>query len=226
MAGRARSEVERGQAIYNPLLLKVYDTMILRVSTPLVWGCRLARLQRHYDDNVGARHCDIGVGTGYFLDKASWPGTPSITLVDLNPGSLASAGRRIERFSPETVTADALEPLPDDMPSAPFDSVGLGYLLHCVPGEMPDKAARVFANVAHHLAPGGVVFGSTILSGGVKLAPHARALAGVYNRKGIFHNAGDSLDGLTEALGGSFDDHTLEVSGAVALFAGRTPAAG
>jgi hypothetical protein len=223
MARRGRSEVERGQAVYNPLFLQVYDTMILRVSTPLVWGCRLARLRRHYDDNVGARHCDVGVGSGYFLDKASWPATPSITLVDLNANSLASAGRRIERFAPETVTADVLQPLPDDMPAQPYDSVGLSYLLHCLPGDLSDKATTVFGNVAPHLAPDGVVFGSTILTVGVKLPPHAKGLAGAYNRKGIFHNTGDSVDGLTEALERSFATHTVDVCGTVALFTGRSP---
>lgn len=224
--GRARSEVERGQAIYNPWMLRVYDASVLAVSTPLVWGCKLAKLRELYDDNVSGRHCEIGVGTGYFLDKAAWPADPSITLVDLNPNSLAAAGKRIERFAPATVTADALQPLPEAMPSTPFASVGMNYLLHCLPGAMPDKAAAVFANVAPHVAPGGVVFGSTILTGGVRLPPQAKALVKAYNRKGIFHNEGDSLDGLAAALDDAFDSHTVDVAGRVALFTARTAAAG
>jgi hypothetical protein len=122
------------------------------------------------------------------------------------------------------VIADVLEPLPDDLPGRPFDSVGLNYLLHCLPGAMPDKAATVFANVAPHVGPGGVVFGSTILTGGVRRPALAKVLADAYNRKGIFHNADDDLEGLTTALEGAFASHTVEVAGSVALFTGRTAA--
>ena len=114
------------------------------------------------------------------------------------------------------------------MPSAPFDSVGLNYLLHCLPGDMAGeggKAATVFANVTPHVTPGGVVFGSTILTEGVRLPPQAKALAKAYNRKGIFHNAGDGVDGLTDALERSFARHTVEVAGTVALFTGHSPTA-
>jgi hypothetical protein len=222
MARGGRSEVERGQAVYNPLMLKVYDGLVLGLSTPLVWGCKLAKLRRLYDENVSERHCDIGVGTGYFLDKARWPEGPAITLVDLNANSLAAAADRIERFSPVTVAADALQPLPEDLASSPFDSVGLNYLLHCLPGGMADKAATVFANVSPHVAPGGVVFGSTILAEGVKVPPQAKPLLKAYNRKGIFHNEGDSLDALDAALADAFPTHTVEVAGMVALFTAHT----
>jgi len=43
-----------------------------------------------------------------------------------------------------------------------------------------------------------------------------------YNRKGIFHNEGDSLDGLTAALDDAFDSHTVHLEGTVALFTART----
>lgn len=222
MARGGRSEVERGQAVYNPRMLKVYDGLVLGLSTPLVWGCKLAKLRELYDDNVSGRHCDIGVGTGYFLDKARWPEAPAITLVDLNPNSLATASKRIERYTPATVTADVLQPLPGELNAVQFASVGMNYLLHCLPGDMTDKAATVFANVTPHLAPGGVVFGSTILTEGVRLPPHAKAMAKAYNRKGIFHNEGDSLDELAAALDGAFARHTVHVAGAVALFTAHT----
>ena len=222
MARGARSEVGRGHEVYTPRFLKMYDTMVLGVSTPLVWGCRLSKLRQLYDENIGERHCDVGVGTGYFLDKASWPPAPSITLVDVNPNALEAASQRIERFEPATVTADALQPLPDELPSGPFDSVGLNYLLHCLPGDMPGKAATVFANVTPHVAPGGVVFGSTILTEGVQVPRQARGFVKAYNRRGIFHNAGDSLEGLTTALDQAFASHTVDVAGSVALFTART----
>jgi SAM-dependent methyltransferase len=211
--------------VYTPLFLRVYDVMVLGASCRWVWRCRSSVMQAHYDEHVGARHCDVGVGTGYFLDRAGWPAPPAITLVDLNANSLAATRRRIGRYEPETVQADVLQPLPD-LPHGPFDSVGVNFLLHCLPGELPAKASTVFDHLAPHLAPGGVAFGATILAGGVRRPLRARALMAAYNRKGILHNRHDGLDGLTEALAVSFASHSVRVVGCVALFAGRTALSG
>ena len=79
-------QVERGQAAYSSTVLRNYDWMVLGLSNRLLWRCPTAELRRLYDRNVSDRHLDVGVGTGYFLDKATWPvGNPAITLVDPQP---------------------------------------------------------------------------------------------------------------------------------------------
>jgi ubiquinone/menaquinone biosynthesis C-methylase UbiE len=66
-----------------------------------------------YNRHVGPRHLDMGVGTGWYLDRAAWPvARPEITLLDLNENSLSAAARRLARYAPETVQANVLEPLP------------------------------------------------------------------------------------------------------------------
>jgi SAM-dependent methyltransferase len=212
-------QVRAGQAVYTPLILRGYDWWVLGVSNSWIWRCPTSRLVLLYDDNVGQHHCDVGVGTGYFLAKARWPADPSITLVDLNANSLTAAARRIYRHRPQTVTANVLEPLPP-LPTAPFDSVGLNYLLHCLPGSIEHKARSVFGHLLPQLRPGGVVFGSTLLTGGVPRSRAARRLMSLYNRKGIFHNTDDTLDGLTTALRDTFSTHTVEVVGCAAVFTG------
>jgi SAM-dependent methyltransferase len=208
-------EVEAGQAVYSPLVLAAYDWLVLGISNSLVWRCPTAELRRHYDRNVSDRHLDVGVGTGYFLDKAHWPvATPSITLVDLNPNSLAAAARRIRRYGPETVRANVLEALPA---MEPLRSVGLCYLLHCLPGTIPQKAV-VFDRIRPLLAPGARVFGATIVQGDVPRSRTAQALMNLYNRKGIFSNAGDTVEDLEAALRARFEDVRIEVKGSVALF--------
>lgn len=218
----AASDVHRGQAIYTPLFLKTYDVGILGFSCRWVWRCPKQRMLAHYDRHVGARHADVGVGTGYFLDKASWPGEPTVSLVDLNANSLAAAARRIRRFAPATTRADILQPLPE-LPHAPFDSIGVNFLLHCLPGTLADKAGRVFEHLAPSTGPETVVFGSTILAEGVRRSPVAKALMAAYNRRGILQNKADSLDDLTDVLDRSFTSHTVEVVGCVALFTGVAP---
>jgi SAM-dependent methyltransferase len=221
MEGRSVPEavdVDAGQAVYSPFVLAAYDWLVLGVSNHLIWRCPTAELRRLYDRNVSARHLDLGVGTGYFLDKARWPVTaPSITLVDLNPNSLAAAARRIRRYAPETVRANVLDPLPA---MEPFGSVGLSYLLHCLPGMIPEKAV-VFDHIRPLLAPSARVFGATIVQGEVARSHRAQVLMDLYNRKGIFSNAGDRVEDLNAALMARFDAPRIEVKGNVALFEAR-----
>ena len=97
-------EIEAGQAVYSPFVLHVYDWVVLGLSNSLLWRCPTTVLRALYDRNITARHLDVGVGTGYFLDKAKWPvANPAITLLDLNPNPLRAAAKRIARFSPETI---------------------------------------------------------------------------------------------------------------------------
>ncbi len=62
------------------------------------------------------------------------------------------------------------------------------------------------------------VFGSTLLQGGVQRTWLARQLMSAYNRKGIFCNAHDDLDGLRRELERRFRSVSIEVVGTAALF--------
>jgi ubiquinone/menaquinone biosynthesis C-methylase UbiE len=210
-----REEVEAGQAVYSPIVLGLYDWFVLGLSNSLVWRCPTSELRRLYDRNVSARHLDVGVGTGYFLDKAAWPvPAPAITLLDLNENCLAMAAKRIRRHAPQTVRADILEPLPS-LP--PFSSVGLCYLFHCIPGGMREKA-RAFDHLRPVLAPGARVFGATIVQGDAPRSRPAQALMNLYNRRGVFSNAADTADDLETALRARFSDVKVALKGTVALF--------
>jgi hypothetical protein len=213
-------EVEAGQRVYTPLTLRVYDLFVLGFSNRFVWRCRSSEMLARYDTHVGARHLDVGVGTGWFLDRCSWPvESPSITLLDLNEHSLSAASDRIRRYAPATVQANVLDPV--DLGDSHFDSIGANFLFHCLPGELEWKAATVASHLRPYLASGGVLFGSTILGRGVRHNLLGRRLMRLYNRKGIFSNVEDDRPGLEQGLATELTDVAIEVVGTVALFSGR-----
>lgn len=212
-------DVEAGAAVYNRATLLAYDLWVLGLSNRFAWHCPTALLLAHFDRHVGGRHLDIGVGTGYLLAHCRFPvSRPELVLADLNPASLAAAAHRIRRLQPRTHRINVLEPFA--LPEAPFDSVSMNYLLHCLPGNLEEKAAAI-GNAAAQLRAGGVLFGATILGEGVRHNAFGRTLMRAYNRRGIFSNYGDSAVLLGDVLRRHLHDVEVRLEGKVALFAGR-----
>lgn len=208
-----------GYAVYSRKSLAIYDALVLGLSNSLIWRCPSRHLVDHYSRHLSADHLDIGVGTGYFLDKAVFPvAQPKVTLLDPNADCLEAAATRISRYGPQTVQADALIPWPETL--GRFQSVGLNYVFHCLPGTMEQKAV-LLDHLRPHLAPGGTVFGSTILQGDVPRSWVARKVMRIYNSKGVFGNEADTRDALERALGARFEDVKINVLGCVALFSAR-----
>lgn len=211
-----------GAGAYGRIGLHFYDAGVLGASNLLLWRCPSARILAQYQASVSANHLDVGVGTGYFLDKVRFPSpAPRLGLMDLNGNSLVHTARRLIRYAPELYRADVLKPIATQI--EPFDSIGLNYLLHCLPGPMDSKAAA-FDNLRPLLRPGGTFFGGTVLRHGISLPPQARVFMAAYNAMGIFGNGRDSLDGLRASLEARFVDVEIATHGCVALF--RATAAG
>lgn len=212
-------QIAAGQAVYTKRKLALYDFVVLGISNRLIWRCPTPRLVEHYNKHVTANHLDVGVGTGYFLDRCQFPSTtPRVALMDLNKNTLDFASRRIARYKPETYIRNVLELISID--AAKFDSIGVNYLLHCLPGSMDSKSAA-FDHLKTLMNPGAVLFGSTLLQGGVARSRTAIRLMEMYNGKGIFSNESDDADGLRRALSQRFRSVSIEIVGCAALFSAR-----
>jgi SAM-dependent methyltransferase len=205
--------------VYTPHSLKVYDARVYRFTGPILWRCPKDRLLELYDADVSARHLDIGVATGCLLDECRFPvATPRITLMDLNESSLEVAAKRLARYQPTSHQANVLEPW--GLQHGSYDSVGMVNVLHCVSGAMPVKTVA-FEHARSALAPGGVLFGATVLGRGVEHTRLSRMALEGMNRRGVFCNLEDSLEDLDAGLGRVFDSHKIHVEGTVALFTAR-----
>ncbi len=209
-----------GAAVYSRFVLALYDLEVLGLELPVVFGCPARKIVDLYDRHVSDAHLDVGVGTGYFLDRCTFPvARPRLHLLDLNPNCLARTSRRIRRYGPVAHRWNVLEPFPDALPA--FGSIGLSNLLHCLPGT-PREKERVFRNLKPLLRPGGVLFGVTVLGKGVDATGALyRVVNRAYNRRAIFSNLEDGAPELDAALARTFASHTLDVVGAMAFFTAR-----
>lgn len=217
-----RLDPRPGAAVYKKGLLGLYDPVVLGFSNTYLWRCPTRELLRLYDQHVSDRHLDVGVGSGYFLDRCRFPvPDPTLALLDFSEGSLRFTARRVRRYAPVSYRADILQPLaPAAIDLAPFRSIGLNYVLHCLPGDLRDKA-RVFGHLRGLLADDGVLFGSTILGRPAPKGLLARRVMALYNRRGIFSNQRDTRELLDSALAQHFGQHEIRMRGSVALFVAR-----
>jgi hypothetical protein len=113
----------KGAAVYTPLTLAFYDLVVLGFSNSFAWQCPSRLILNFYNHHVSNKHLDIGVGTGYFLDRCRFPSdAPTIALFDLNRNCLAATARRLRRYIPSCHLGNVLRPI--DIGISEFDSVG------------------------------------------------------------------------------------------------------
>ncbi len=205
-----------GAAVYSNFLLSIYDWEVLIFEMQCIFKCSAQKILDLYNKHVSASHLDVGVGSGYFLDKCHFPvAQPVVHLMDLNTNSLQKTSGRISRYHPVSHHWNVLEPYPDDMPL--FNSIGAANLLHCLPGNMLTKGI-VLKNLNRFLNKGGVFFGATVLGQGIDagfLFGHANPL---YNRLSVFSNLQDNAADLNCILADNFETYSVDVVGSYALF--------
>lgn len=213
--------VAAGAAVYSKPALSLYDLYVLGFSNTFAWQCPSRLILDFYNEHISGRHLDVGVGTGYFLDKCKFPiPHPTIALADLNANSLRFTAKRLQRYHPTTHLANVLQQL--RLEPANFDSIAINFLLHCLPGHLLSKGS-VFGNLKPLLNPdGGVIFGTTVLGTGVKRNFLAKGLMRAYNSIRIFCNSEDNASDLEYVLKDEFRDYSIHVAGCVAFFMGRT----
>ena len=206
--------IARAHAVYTPSALAVYDLVVHGLSNRFAWRCPTSRLiglyapiSRPIISRPGqARVCSSIApaaphSTGSSCSTSTsiaWPRQPAARPVP-------AAVRQANLLAP-------IEPGP-----APFDSVGLTYVLHCLPGSMREKLVAL-DHLKPLMAEGAVLFGATILGRGVAANGAARALLDLYNAKGVFNNRADDIEALSDGLRQRFASVEIERQGCVALF--------
>jgi SAM-dependent methyltransferase len=210
----------KGFKDYTKRFLKIYDSFVIGFMVPRVLKSSTVPALAMYREHMGARHLDVGPGTGYAIAEVNPPTDTEITLLDPNPAVLEHCAQRLAAWNPILVEANVLRPLPVD---GPFDSAALSAVIHCLPGPMPAKAPAI-ANVATVLADDGVLFGATVLGLSAGHALPARIFLRIANLQGGFDNRADDVDGLRNILEASFEDVQIELpSNSIAYFVAKGP---
>ncbi len=220
MTAISESDIKKGQAVYTPIMLKLYDLWVLDISNTWIWRCSKHIQLQQFNQLITANHLDIGVGTGYYLKQCKLPSQAKLSLMDLNPNCLEATKTLLQEYTPNAYLHDIFKPM--DSLHDKFDSVSMNYLLHCLPGNMKAKSTAI-ETATSMLIPGGTLFGATILSDANLHTKVSKRLCAFYNKKGIFSNQEDTQKALKRALAEHLTDIEISVVGCVALFKGSCP---
>lgn len=145
---------------YNQFVLELYDFLILRLSSTLVWRCPTASLVFIYSHHLSRRHLEAGVGTGYLLQHGIFPShSIALLLVDCNTTVVRHALRRLVRYQPKAVVFDLMQAEWPELPKQ--QSIGLNYVWHGLQGTSEQRGA-LLGRLAQLLTSDGVLFGATV----------------------------------------------------------------
>ncbi len=216
------SDIKKGQAVYTPIMLKLYNLWVLDISNQWIWRCPKAIQLEQFNKYISSNHLDIGVGTGYYLKSCKILPQSKISLMDLNLNCLNEAKEALLKKGIDAAAyqADIFKKQPTL--SEKFSSISMNYLLHCLPGNMQTKETCVH-NAVSMLRPQGVLFGATILADKHLHTTASQFLSNFYNKKQIFSNQEDSHEALLQVLNKHLIDVDVSVIGCVAVFKGTKP---
>lgn len=208
---------------YTRAGLHLYDALIMGLFAKHVWRCPPARFVAHYRKHLTSNHAEIGVGTGYCLDRCGFDFDSHhrrLALIDLQPNCLEFSARRLARYQPQTHVHDARLPLPYWI--GRFDSIAIAGVLHCLPGGMHEKA-KVFDALRPLASGGATVFGYTLVSDSVSHRRRSRWMHRALNHLRVIDNTGDRLDDLRDELSRRFVACNVEPVGCLAFFSATFP---
>lgn len=208
--------VQKAVNIYSKPLLWVYDFIVYQVATPYMLHCPAHLILEHYNENIRLNHLDVGVGTGCLLKGCKQlKDIKRLGIMDLNPNSLEKSKQLLNEQHPEVYQANILKPF--ETTAVDFDSIGMNYLLHCIPGNFEEKEV-IFSNLKEHLSKDGILFGCTVLGKDINNTLHTKLFLKLYQWIGIFNNAEDTYTGLKKSLSRHFTYYEVNVVGNVAFF--------
>lgn len=211
----ATLRVRLGQLFFSVMNHRLYDRGLYGLVTGRIWRCPTERLLDNYADNISHSHLEIGVGSGYFLERTLCADfIRRLVLLDLNRRGLMQAAARLRAYAPQVWHQNIDQPLPT---GSGFLSVGMNYVLHCIPGTFRSNR-RLFGNVHSALHKGGVFFGATLVRHSFRRAPWSWLMMRLLNLVGIFNNTLHSASELKEVMESLFREVEISMVGSAAVF--------
>jgi len=199
--------------------IQYYDNLVNRTNCLRVWKCSEQYIFNHYRQNISGKHLEIGPGSGYFLKRDNLRINCSIdklTLIDINDNILNYSKENLKDDYCNEVSTLRHNIFSDKIPeNIKFNSVGINYVLHCVPGKLEKKVDSLINNLGDTNYN---LFGATVICDPLHMNPIAEYELILLNSFGIFNNKNDTYEEFVEYLNNRNIKYNINKRGYVALF--------
>lgn len=166
--------------------IKFYDFLVNDINCNYAWRCNKSNIFNLYKNNIKSNHLEIGPGSGYFLMQNDNLKIRNLYLMDINQPILNESKKNLElKYSNTQVINHDIFKKPIKIEN--LESVGINYVLHCVPGNLEYK----FENLLKNLPTNVNIFGATVINDSDKQTSLSQAELYFLNSKGIFNNNQD-----------------------------------
>lgn len=191
--------------------LKFYDLAVNKINCKYVWRCSENYIFENYKKNIRRKHLEIGPGTGYFLKKIN-NSDIDLTLMDINQPILQFSSNNLKTsFSNVKIRNHNIF---EKKIEEKYDSIGINYVLHCVPGKLEDKIDKLLNNLNKH----GILFGATVISDPERLYFLSKLELKALNKFNVFNNSNDYSQNLINYLNYNQIKYDCNLIGNVLIF--------
>jgi len=220
--GGTASDEYKGASYYPEI--KVYDFVAYEINGRFGWGFTKSMCQKLYCRFAsGEAHVEVGLATPTFV-AGSVPKSAKVLILDVDSVFLEKSTKTLEDLGYKSVTSmvqDITTPF-KTRPDGLYESIGLNWVLHCVPGTLsPESKGVCFQHLKTLLCPDGVLFGSTVLGFSAEHNCFGGFIMKKYNdpETGIFRNAKDTENDIRNAIGKAFKRFEVKVYGRTVVYA-------
>lgn len=193
--------------------LKLYDFAVNDINCNYVWRCNKKNIIDNYKKNIGKIHLEIGPGTGYFL-KNNYP-NEKLYLMDINNETLDFSKKNLEG-SYNNIYKLKHNIFTDKIKIDQLDSVGINYVLHCVPGKLENKVDKLISNLITSNQT--KYFGATVVNNNYLQTPLSKFELYFLNQKKIFSNFEDDYRNLIKYFEYNNINYQYKICGNVLIF--------
>ena len=177
----------------NNLIFNNYDYFVNNLNCKYVWGCDSQNISYLYKANLTKNHLEIGPGTGFFLKDNNFK---NLHLMDVNNDILFTSKENLKDNCKNISIYNHNIFKEKNRMYMDVQSIGLSYVLHCVPGNLSESLNNLSNNITSDNRV--KVFGSTVILNDNKLISNLEI--NFLNNFGIFNNKSHNYNDLNEFI--------------------------
>lgn len=173
----------------NKLILNNYDYLVNNINCKYAWKCNQSVIKNLYKNNISKNHLEIGPGTGYFLKDYNFD---NLFLMDINRDILKASQDNL-KINSKNINIYQHNIFEDDnkVNNLNLDSIGLTYVLHCVPGKLDFLLNNLVKNINNNNY---TIFGATVIPNNNDFIASTELF--FLNKTGVFSNYNDKMSDL------------------------------